>query len=153
MNSSGFLSDTIPLDKRRVDIFPKSFIKNWCQIAIFLFCSPLVQWIWGEDVWGCSCFESWLNQSTLGLQWPKVPPALTMQTRHHLLVWLMPNTPSSPGDSLFGSFNKQPPMLVTALVSLPVTTLSKPTQRHPRTLLFLPRRGSVLLPVSTPLMP
>lgn len=49
---------------------------------------------------------------------------------------MMPNIPSSPGVSLFGSFNKQPPMLLTAAVSLPITTLSQPTQRLPLTHLF-----------------
>lgn len=45
----------------------------------------------------CSATESWLNLSVQCLQWPKVPPALTTQTRPCLPFWTMPSTASSPG--------------------------------------------------------
>lgn len=98
-SSSGFLSDTISLNKSHVDIFPKSFLKTGVKLPFCPFCGPLVQWFWGEWEWegSCSTDESWLNQSTLWLQGPKIPStpnhaalALLNVARHHFLSWGLP---------------------------------------------------------------
>lgn len=37
----------------------KALFKDWCQIAIFPFCGPLVEWIWGEGGVGVLLLRYW----------------------------------------------------------------------------------------------